>query len=136
VAGAVVAGAGKAVIFHQCDQAKPQEEIEMFGSIAKFSDCFLRNRQQRLAPIIAVVIVATASAGVAIAAAARQKSFPSPEEGVRALIDAVKKNDEKTLLEILGPEAKPIIDYAERLFARKSFKLSLTEAEREMRSKK
>jgi len=70
----------------------------------------LRNRQQRLAPIIAVVIVATASAGVAIAAAARQKSFPSPEEGVRALIDAAKNNDEKTLLEIFGPEAKPIID--------------------------
>jgi hypothetical protein len=82
----------------------------MFGSIAKFSDCFWRNRQQRLAPIIAVVIVATASAGVAIGAAARQQSFPSPEEGIRALIDAAKKDDEKALLEILGPEAKPIID--------------------------
>jgi RNA polymerase-associated protein len=33
----------------------------------------------------------------------------------------------------LPRQAKPILDYAERLFARKSFKLSLTEAEREMR---
>ena len=33
----------------------------------------------------------------------------------------------------LPRQAKPIMDYAERLFARKSFKLSLTEAERDMR---
>ena len=33
----------------------------------------------------------------------------------------------------LPRQAKPILDYAERLFARKSFKLALTEAEREMR---
>jgi len=82
----------------------------MFGSIVKFSGCPVRNRQQRLAPIIALFIVATASAGVAIGAAAKQKSFPSPEEGVRALIDAARNNDEKMLLEILGPEAKPVID--------------------------
>jgi hypothetical protein len=81
----------------------------MFGFIARFSDCFLRNRRQQLAPVIGVVIVA-AAAGVAMGAAARQKSFPSPEEGVRALIDAARNNDEKTILEILGPEAKPIIN--------------------------
>jgi len=34
----------------------------------------------------------------------------------------------------LPRQAKPILDYAERLFARKSFQLSLTDAEREMRS--
>lgn len=33
----------------------------------------------------------------------------------------------------LPRQAKPILDYAERLFARKSFKLALTDAEREMR---
>lgn len=33
----------------------------------------------------------------------------------------------------LPRQAKPILDYAERLFARKAFKLSLTEAEKEMR---
>jgi len=33
----------------------------------------------------------------------------------------------------LPRQAKPILDYAERLFARKSFRLALTEAEREMR---
>ena len=33
----------------------------------------------------------------------------------------------------LPRQAKPIVDYAERVFARKSFKLSLTDAERDMR---
>ena len=33
----------------------------------------------------------------------------------------------------LPRQARPILDYAERLFARKSFKLSLTDAERDMR---
>ena len=33
----------------------------------------------------------------------------------------------------LPRQAKPIMDYAERVFARKSFKLSLTDAERDMR---
>jgi RNA polymerase-associated protein len=32
----------------------------------------------------------------------------------------------------LPKQAKPVLDYAERIFRRESFKLSLTEAEREM----
>ena len=36
----------------------------------------------------------------------------------------------------LPRQAKPVLDYAERLFARKSFRLSLTEAERALRGKK
>jgi RNA polymerase-associated protein len=35
----------------------------------------------------------------------------------------------------LPRQARPILDYAERLFARKAFKLSLTEAEKEMRTR-
>lgn len=35
----------------------------------------------------------------------------------------------------LPRQAKPILDYAERLFARKSFKLSLTETEKELKAK-
>jgi RNA polymerase-associated protein len=34
----------------------------------------------------------------------------------------------------LPRQAKPILDYANKLFQRKSFKLSLTEAEKAMRS--
>src|SRR5690606_41612830 len=35
----------------------------------------------------------------------------------------------------LPRQAKPILDYGERVFARKAFKLSLTEAEKEMRKR-
>src|SRR3989337_1761892 len=35
----------------------------------------------------------------------------------------------------LPRQAKPVLDYAERIFARKSFKLSLTEAEKAMRAR-
>jgi hypothetical protein len=43
-------------------------------------------------------------------AAAKPQSFPSPEAGVQALMDAAKSNDTKTVLQILGPEAKSLID--------------------------
>jgi hypothetical protein len=48
--------------------------------------------------------------GVAMGAAAGQKSFPTPEEGVRALLEAAQKSDTSTLLEILGPEAKSFVN--------------------------
>jgi RNA polymerase-associated protein len=35
----------------------------------------------------------------------------------------------------LPRQAKPILEYAERVFARKAFRLSLTEAERAMRAR-
>jgi hypothetical protein len=50
------------------------------------------------------------SVGIASAAAARQQSFPSPEEGVRALMDAAKANDTARLLQVLGPDAQPFIN--------------------------
>jgi hypothetical protein len=69
------------------------------------------NRCQRLGFVLAVFVVAVGSAQVAFgAAAAKQRTFSSPEEGVKALIDAAKKNDTKGILEILGPEAKSIIE--------------------------
>ena len=43
-------------------------------------------------------------------AAARQKSFPAPEEGVQALIEAAQKNDTTALLAVLGPEAKSFVN--------------------------
>jgi len=45
----------------------------------------------------------------AFAADAKQKSFRSPEEAVKTLIDAVKGNDAKELLTIFGPEGKELI---------------------------
>jgi hypothetical protein len=49
-------------------------------------------------------------AGIAIGDAARQQSFPSPEAGVQALIEAAKRNDTKSLLQVLGSEAQSFIN--------------------------
>jgi hypothetical protein len=38
-----------------------------------------------------------------------QKTFSSPEEASQALVAAAQKNDEKTMLEILGPDAQAVI---------------------------
>jgi hypothetical protein len=48
--------------------------------------------------------------GMAIAAPTSQQSFPSPETGVQALIDAAKHNDTKAMLQIFGPEAQSFIN--------------------------
>jgi hypothetical protein len=45
----------------------------------------------------------------AFAADAKQKSFKSPEEAVKALVGAVKGDDTKELLTIFGPEGKELI---------------------------
>ena len=38
-----------------------------------------------------------------------QKTFASPEEASKALYTAAQGNDEKALLELLGPEGKQIV---------------------------
>src|SRR5579863_3672541 len=38
-----------------------------------------------------------------------QKTFSSPEEASQALVAAAQNNDEKTMLEILGPDAQNIV---------------------------
>jgi hypothetical protein len=59
--------------------------------------------------IIAGVMMLTGLYQSAFAADARQKSFKSPEEAVGALVGAVKGNDTKDLLRILGPAGKELI---------------------------
>jgi Protein of unknown function (DUF2950) len=54
----------------------------------------------------------------------RQKTFPSAEEASSALVAAAKGNDERLMLEILGPDAKRIVssgDDAEDTKARADF---------------
>jgi hypothetical protein len=49
-------------------------------------------------------------AGIAMGDATRQQSFPSPEAGVQALLEAAKRNDTKSLLQVLGSEAQSFIN--------------------------
>ncbi len=59
--------------------------------------------------IIAAAIMLAGFYRSAFAADAKQKSFKSPEEAVKALVGAVKGNDTKELLTILGPAGKELI---------------------------
>jgi hypothetical protein len=59
--------------------------------------------------IVAALIMAAGLYQTTLAAEANQKTFTSPEEAVKAFIDAVKANDIKELLAILGPTGKEII---------------------------
>ena len=59
--------------------------------------------------ILALMMIAGGFYQSAFAADAKPKNFKSPEEAVKALIDAVRGDDTKELLVILGPAGKEII---------------------------
>jgi hypothetical protein len=62
-----------------------------------------------LTGIIAAVILLSGTYSHLFAKNIQQKSFASPEETVNALVDAVKANDKKEMLAILGPGGKELI---------------------------
>ena len=66
--------------------------------------------RRRLMTVLVLCPVFLGSVGSAMGAAARQQSFPSPEEGVQALLEAAKRNDTTSLLQVLGPEAQPFLN--------------------------
>jgi hypothetical protein len=69
------------------------------------------NRCRRFAFVLVVHVFAVGPTQLTFGAAAvKQKTFSSPEEGAKALIDATKKSDMKEILQILGPEAKPFLE--------------------------
>jgi hypothetical protein len=81
----------------------------MFRGTRNCAD-FAPVRCRRLMMVLVLCLVFMGSVGIAIGAAVRQQSFPSPEEGVQALMDAAKNNDTASLLQVLGPEAQPFIN--------------------------
>ena len=76
--------------------------------------------------IIAVAILLLWASPAAFAAAAPQKSFPSPEEAVKSLVAAVRANDIKEMMAILGPGSKEVVssgdDMADRVGREKFLK--------------
>jgi len=65
--------------------------------------------RRRFVMVLVTGLMFMSAVGIAIGAAARQQTFPSPEEGVQALMDAAKNNDTTSLLQVLGPEAQSFI---------------------------
>ncbi len=72
--------------------------------------------------VAAFFVIATAPhANAAAAAAAKQQVFASPEDAVAALVAAAKAGDVKSLLAVLGPAAKPLVDSGDAVVDRESF---------------
>jgi hypothetical protein len=59
--------------------------------------------------IVVTVILIAGLSQVLLAAETGQKKFKSPEEAVKALVEAVKGNDTKGLMAIYGPASKELI---------------------------
>jgi hypothetical protein len=59
--------------------------------------------------IAAVVMAVAACASSASAAPVAQKTFASPEDAVKALVDAARNSDIKALLALLGPAGKDLL---------------------------
>ncbi|MBS1126658.1 MAG: hypothetical protein H6Q93_647 [Nitrospirae bacterium] len=79
-----------------------------------------------LVGIITVAILLFGSSPSAFAAGISQKSFSSPEEAVKSLVAAVRANDTKEMMAILGPGSKELIssgdDMADRVGREKFLK--------------
>jgi hypothetical protein len=58
---------------------------------------------------VAAIFLAACFAVHSVAQQAGQKTFPSPEDASSALVAAVMNNDERAMIEILGPEGKQIV---------------------------
>jgi hypothetical protein len=72
----------------------------------------------------AAILTAGLLAAPALAQQAGQKTFATPEEAGKALYSAAKGNDEKAMLDVLGPDGKAIIssgDAAEDAQSRAEF---------------
>jgi hypothetical protein len=65
------------------------------------------------ANLVKVAGVAVLLAGIfpihTVAQQAGQKTFPTAQAASQALVDAVKSNDESTMLQVLGPDGKEVI---------------------------
>ena len=91
----------------------------MFHLIKSLKNLMMKNYHGPA--LILVIALASASAQEALGAgAAKQQTFASPEEGVRALVAAAKSNDTKKILNILGPEAKSLIESGDQVSDRAS----------------
>jgi hypothetical protein len=64
---------------------------------------------RRTAMALMALMLALPGARPSSAAQSAQRTFPSPEEAAQALVDAVKADNTKAMLAVLGEDAQPLI---------------------------
>jgi len=86
---------------------------------------FDKSQPANLPVLAAVAMLLTVCFSIrSVAQQAGQKTFSSPEDASNALVKAAQNNDEKTMLDILGPDGKQIVssgDESEDAESRASF---------------
>jgi len=68
-----------------------------------------------LACMVALPLVLAGLGGEAAAAAPKQKSYPSPEAAVEALVKATRENNSAALLELFGPGSEPLVSSGDEI---------------------
>jgi hypothetical protein len=87
----------------QINAAQSRSDMTMKPTSARFYNVFFN----AIVTLALLAAVGVPSAG--FAAEAKQKNFPTPEEASSALVAAMKAGDAKTMMEILGPGSKDIV---------------------------
>ena len=82
---------------------------DMEGKTMVLSICNRRKHFIAVVPCIIVSIILFVAFSCDLSHAAKQKSFGSPEEAVKAMLDAVKTNSSSELLAIFGPAGEELI---------------------------
>jgi DUF2950 family protein len=86
----------------------------MIRILAGYKKVLKTNRHRLVTLSLCIIALGwPVSPPVAFAAAVKEKTFSSPEEAVDALVAANKADDPKTILVILGPEAKSFLETAD-----------------------
>jgi Protein of unknown function (DUF2950) len=138
VAAVVAGGAGKMLAsFVYCRWMFAREGKKMHHLTRDLKNLFMNNYHRLIFVLIMFVVVSGPARVVFGANAGKQQIFPSPEEGVRALVDAAKSNDTKRVLNILGPEAKSLIESGDQVadrVAREHFVASYEESNKLVKS--
>jgi hypothetical protein len=88
-------------------------------------------RAGRQAAALAIALILAAGPGLAAPAPGKARTFASPEEATKTLVEALRAGDHKALLAILGQDARPLIESGDKIAdneARERFVRSYDEA--------
>jgi hypothetical protein len=72
-------------------------------------------RRLLMACVVALVLIVPGTRDGAQAAAAKQKTFPSPEAAVEALVKATLENNTEELMALFGPGSKPLVSSGDEI---------------------
>jgi hypothetical protein len=103
-----------------------KEDKSMINTIAKIKSCISWQFGVTIILSMLLVICAGYTPAQSATKGVQQKTFASPEEAVKSLVDAIKSDDAKALRAILGPGSKQVIssgdDVADKTFYEKFVK--------------